>query len=78
MLSFSALGLDLLEMRCPVCKHTQQIATRSLSLNPTLTGCTHCKTVLVCRLTITEKPNNVLLTLVSTAVPENRGEADDQ
>jgi len=62
-LTFPALGLDLLEMRCPHCKRIQQIATRSLSLSPRLTCCTHCKVVLVHTLTVKTKPNHVLLAL---------------
>lgn len=62
-LTFSKLGLDLMEMRCPQCKHTQQIATRNLSLSPRLTSCTHCKTLLVHNLTVQTKPNHVLLAL---------------
>ena len=62
-LTFSALGLDLIEMRCPNCKRIQQIATRSLSLSPRLTNCTRCKVLLIHILTIKTKPNHVLLTL---------------
>ena len=61
-------GVSLLEMRCPVCNHTQQIATRSLSLEPKLTACNHCKTLLVHQVSIQTKPNHLLLKIEFTPV----------
>ncbi len=67
-INLDALGLPLFEMRCPVCNKTQQTKVRHTG--PHLTRCCHCKTVLVYSLHIQEKPNNVLLTLVISPVPE--------
>ncbi len=67
-LTLSKLGLDLMEMRCPQCKRTQQIATRGLSLSPRLTNCTHCKVLLVHSLTVKTKPNHVLLAIEAKPV----------
>jgi len=69
-LSFSKLGLDIIEMRCPKCEATQQIATKSLSLSPRLTRCHSCKTFLIHQLVVKTKPNHVLLTLALIPVTE--------
>ena len=73
-LDLSALGLPLLEMRCTHCQKLQYIAIRSLSADPRLTRCSHCKTLLVHQLTMKAKPNHVLLTLVVSPLPECQNE----
>jgi len=77
-LDFNALGLALIEMRCPHCGHIQQIASRGLSLEPRLTRCQRCKTLLIHKLVIKTKPNHVLLTLALIPVMEDALNTEDE
>lgn len=58
---FDQLGIPLLEMRCPCCEKTQQIKLRSVE--PQLSKCLQCQNYLLVTVAITEKPNNVSISL---------------
>ncbi len=61
----------LMEMRCPSCTETQFISMKSLSLEPRLTSCQHCKKLLVHQLEVQEKPNHILFKLHACALPDS-------
>lgn len=58
----------LFEMRCDCCGSAQQVSVKSA--DPFLTRCTSCKSLLAVELEVKEKTNNVLFSLVVTAVPQ--------
>ncbi len=72
--TLDALGLHLIEMRCPHCHSLQQIRAHSLSLEPRLTACCSCKQLLVSQLTVKTKPNHILFALQFTPVPNSASE----
>ncbi len=76
-LSLDALGVPLIEMRCPLCRQTQYAKVRGL--RPHLSRCCHCHCLLVYSVQTREKPNHVLLTLLVSPVPERQtGEGAQQ
>ena len=62
-----AVGIPLLEMRCPECKATQRFKIRSAG--PHLTACTTCKTKIIATPVVRQKPNRVLIELELLAIP---------
>jgi len=71
-LDLSPLGIPLIEMRCPQCNQTQYAKIHGLE--PHLSRCCHCKELLVYTVVVREKPNNVLLTIAISPVPQTKAE----
>jgi len=67
-INIDALGVPLIEMRCPECGDTQYYKPRTAE--PVLTQCLSCKRYLFLELLIKEKPNHILLKLRLTPVPQ--------
>lgn len=64
------MGVNLIEMRCPACKQTQQFKLRGNREH--LTSCTSCHTFLMARPVIDQKPNAVKISLDFTIIPTKK------